>query len=85
MVTAPVVRCPRPYCGGWIERRVLHTAEMPALAFSCILCGFDAEIIGGQLVPTAYRATTEQKRILARHEHTATMLDSTLAQREAVG
>ncbi len=55
-ILAPVARCPRPYCRGWLERRVLHTEEpLGTQAFTCGCCGVDLELRDGRLEPVTRR------------------------------
>lgn len=54
--TVPVVRCPRPYCRGWVERRVLEPLEsLGTEAYVCGHCGFAFENLHGRLEPVTRR------------------------------
>jgi hypothetical protein len=79
--TVPVARgCPR--CGGWFTRRALHPEEPPSAIYQCAWCGEDIAIRGGIPVSLAYSATPETMRLLARHEHAANMLQTSIQRRE---
>ncbi len=52
----PICRCPRPYCRGWVERRVLEPLEaLGTEAYVCGNCGFDFENLHGRLEPVTRR------------------------------
>ena len=75
MPPAPVARCPRPYCGGWIERRALHVEEPPTTAFTCSHCSHDWELIAGALVAISRPLGAAERRLLARTEKTVRAAD----------
>lgn len=77
----PVARC--PHCGGWLARRVLHTAEQPAVALVCGLCALDLELMGGRLVPISRPASTLTNAERRQERHVVVTQDAAMLRREA--